>query len=339
MPKITPIAELFDKDNIPDKATVMSVRGKLTHLWKVTRGDGNDGPYEFQNGTIEDETGSIKIVFANNTQPESARNKIVTLSCNQTQSFGWQGLKVEDKGYTDKNENWVEERQLKVTGAATVDYGDGGASSGGHRGGGQQQPQGGGQQSRTQHGPKTGPKQPPQQPNGGGQRPPQQQQQPARKMETHPQIIIGDILALHKHIHAIVNDNYPDVPDETKAAYVATLYIESNRQGVGLDFAARNAKPLAKRYPAPPSDPSKWAECVMPWGKETEGKTLSEIGDSVLLQVFHYFDNKKENTPLAECVYAAAEARGVLPPPKPPAEAPRPPHDPDLDAAPDDIPF
>jgi hypothetical protein len=75
----------------------------------------------------------------------------------------------------------------------------------------------------------------------------------------------------------------------------------------------------------------------MPWGEKTAGKKLSEIDNETLKVVHKYFDDKKLNTDLAECVYQAARDLNLFPPTE--EEKQQEADDRALDAAPSDIPF
>lgn len=303
-----PLSRILNPDEFPDKAIVMSVTGKLVSLYDANKGEGADGEYEFQNGVLEQGGKKIKIVFSKCSQPKTARGKEITILSAKTDKFGWQGVKVEDRSWNKDGEDH-HERQLKVTPTAEISYG--GASSTGTPTGGSQT--GGGQA-------------------GSGQAAPQQ-----RKATGHPLPILKDNLALHGAIASLVNEKYGAMPAEFQQSAIATLFIEAARQGLCWDFEKAAAAPLPKKYPPVPTDPKEWKNCVLSKGKN-EGKTLAEISDADLLAMFSYYDEKQDNSALAECVYEAARSRDVLPKPKPPEKTPE---DAALDPAPpeDDIPF
>lgn len=325
-----PIADLLDPRQYRNKQIVMCVAGNLRDLYQVKRGNGKDGPYEFQNGTIVDDNGDeIKVSFSNNTQPKSAQGQDIVITSFETQQHGWQGIKIEDREYEGK-QGWVQERQLKVTGTANISYPGGLAGQGGGRGGYDDRPRGNPRQQQRPQGRTQ------QQTRGGGTRQQQepeqertQTQKPVNKPSSlpHPAVVLEDLVNLHFEVSKRIHEKY----GEAKPEFVATVFIEAAKQGLVLDYTARASKPVRKAVPPPPTDPSKWKECVIPSG-DAMGKTLEEIPDDYLKKLFAFFNDKNDDGALAKCVYRAAEDRGLVR--KTPTPA-----DPDLDVAPDDIPF
>ncbi len=281
MSKPVLISKILDPDEFADKAIIMCIEGTLTKLYDATTGD----DYEYQNGEFKDSTGkTIKITFSKCTQPSTAKGKKVTISAVKSDKHGWQGLKVEDKTYTSKGKE-VSERIIKVTATAQIEYG-GASSNEGSGSSGSGKPQSVGTGSGTQSQPKS---------------------------DIHPKKAIGDMLLLHVAITTLVNETYGEkISDAAKQGAVATLFIESAKQGLVWDFEKRNAKELPKQYPPAPKDPKDWKNCVIPKG-EFEGKTLEELPEDRLLELFNVLDDKGSNTPFAECVYQAAKDRDVLP--------------------------
>lgn len=289
---------LLDKEETSDGEIVKCIRGTIKSLYPVKKGEGQSGPYEFQNGTMTDEAGTdMKVTFSNNTQPPSAKGKKVTITSQKSDQHGWQGIKVVDSSYT-KNNDTVNERVLKITGTGKVEY-DGGTPSGGEK------PSGGS--------------------SGGGE-----QTRPASNV--HPIVILKDIVSLHAKVVDLVNEIYGD---KVQPEYYATVFIEACRQGCQHDAVKRLAAPVPVTYPPAPKDPTKWRECVIPKG-ELAGKTLEEIDNETLMEFFVMCDEhespKVKNGAFAECVYKAAEDRGLLKPKDTP-------QDPDNDQPEDDIPF
>lgn len=328
-----PIADLLDERMYRNKQIVMCVAGNLRDLYQVKRGNGKDGPYEFQNGTIVDDNGDeIKVSFSNNTQPKSAQGQDIIITSFETKQHGWQGIKIEDREYEGK-QGWVQERQLKVTGTANIEYPGGLAGQGGGRDDYDRDRGNTRQQQRPSRGQ-------PQQGRGGPSRPQrddrqaeqpqtQKQQQPNKPVNAlpHPALILEDMIQLHFDVSKLIHEKY----GEAKPEYVATVFIEAAKQGLVLDYKGRAAKPVKKAYPPAPKDPTKWKEAIVPSG-DAAGKTLEEIPDDYLKKLFTFFNDKNDDTAFAKCVYKAAEDRGLVRPTPTPA-------DPDLDVAPDDIPF
>jgi hypothetical protein len=313
MAKPISISRILDKEEFPDDMTVMCVKGTLIKLFPQKAGTHpTSGAWCFQNGTLKDDTGEIEVSFSKCTQPDSAKGQEVTIECFQTDKHGWQGLKVKDESYL-KDGQTVKKRKLHVTPTATITYANG-------------KPAANQQQPPAEPGKPTGAGTGGGQSSGGGQ--------PWVPINAHPEPALADIMKLHRRCHDLVTENYGEggFPPE----YVAQVFIQATREKLHLNYIARAKAEVPKNYPPAPRDPHQWKECVIPKG-EHEGKTLSEIPDEVLLNLFSYYDSKGANTPFAECVYQASRDRNVIPPPPPPKAAEK---DPDLDPdAEDDIPF
>jgi hypothetical protein len=244
----------------------------------------------------------MKVSFSSNTQPESAKGRMVTITSSKSEQHGWQGIKVVDSEYQSKKTNeTVKERVLRITATAKVEF-DGGAPA---QTGSDPRPQGGGSSGPTQ---------------------------PARPSK-HPLLMLQDIIALHGRVVDLVNEIYKE---QAKTEYYATVFIEACRQGLQWDAVKELSKPIVKTYPPAPKDPNQWKECIIPKGSN-EGKTLAEISDEDLMKLHTYYDNhdtpKVANGPFAECVYQAARDRKLE------GAKPIPPETTGDEPAEDDIPF
>lgn len=278
-----PIKEIKDKAETPDKMVIKCVEGVLKELYQENSGDGQYGPWTLQNGLIEDANGdAIKVVFSNCTQPNGARGKKVKIMSTPTDKHGLQGIKVEDRAAGEKNgKQYPAERTIKVTTTAEVVY------------------EGGSPKQSAQSGEKT-----------GGTL---QQSYPSQK----PSEIIKDVLACHDSVFTLVNDHYKDQTPEFRQSFIASVFIESNKQGACQHFIKRESAPIEKQEEKKEVDqnnlsPADWPEAIVPAGSQ-KGKKLKDVGDDMLLALFSHFDFKKDNSPFAECVYLAAQDRKVLP--------------------------
>lgn len=288
--KAVTIKEILDTDKYDDQQIVKCVSGTIIGIFDPTKGTGANGEWEYQNGTLKDATGQIKVSFSKCSQPKSAKGKKITMSSFKTEKHGWQGVKVADSSY-EKDGKTVNERVLKITPTATIEY-EGGAPS----------------ESSSS--------------TGGSGKPGQSQPQTVSKYEhdlsIHPALIVGNILSLHLAVHKQVTAEYPikkgEVSEETQRAYVSSVFIESVKQGAGIDYVRRQAKPAPPLagYPPPPEDPSEWKTCIMPKGNY-EGKTIADIPDDKLLEYYNKYQEAKSQSALAKCIYQAAEDRKILP--------------------------
>lgn len=281
--KPVPFKKILDKDEYSDSDNVKCIQGTITALYKVRSGEGQSGHYEFQNADMKDAAGdTIKVCFSNQTQPESAKGKLVTISSYKHDTHGWLGIKVVDEEFTAKSgpkkDQLIKQRTLKFSSTAKIEY-EGGAPTAGQSAGN----------------------------SGNADCKPMQ-----LPNNVHPTKALSDMILLHAKITDLVNETYDAKDDAFKQGSTNTLFIESCRQGLQFDFGARVSKPPTKTYPPAPKDPTKWKECVLSAGSN-EGKTLGEISNEDIKKLFDYYDAKGSNTDLAECVYQAARDLELIP--------------------------
>lgn len=94
MPEPTPIKDIL---KMPDKAPIYLVRGKLIHLYERKSGKTNDKEWSFQNGTLKDATGEIKVTFAGCPEvTQNWRNLEITLEAKEGKK-GWTGVYTRDE--------------------------------------------------------------------------------------------------------------------------------------------------------------------------------------------------------------------------------------------------
>src|SRR5689334_24338524 len=93
--KITPIKMAADRSEFTDGDAVKKVRGKITALYPVRKGE----DYEYQNGDfVGEDGGKIRICFSKCTQSDSIKNKTITITAHRGKD-GWTGCKIIDKEY------------------------------------------------------------------------------------------------------------------------------------------------------------------------------------------------------------------------------------------------
>lgn len=278
--KSATITRLLDKDEIPDGFPVQLIEGTITKLYKVTKGDGQFGPYEFQNGELKDAEGNtMKICFSSNTQHSSAQGKKVRMGCVKTE-HGLKGVMVEDTKEREKDgKKYPSERILKITAVAEVIY-EGGQAVGNTA------PQSAGSQTQGQ-----------------------------TYLQQKPSEIIRDVLAMHDSVFSIVNDHYKDQTAEFRQSFIASVFIEANKQGACQHFIQREGVPKEENKKEVDQNnlyPADWPYAIVPSGSQ-KGKTLKEVPDDMAIALFEYYDSRQSNTPFAECVFQMARDRGLIP--------------------------
>ena len=115
--KVTTIAEaLQQEEGLP----IPAISGTLVALFKRTAGESSMGAYSFQNGTLKDATGEMRITFKDRDEVSpSLRGKKITLLSYQGDK-GWSGVKTKSEEYKG-----VTSRVLWVTPTAELAEGSG----------------------------------------------------------------------------------------------------------------------------------------------------------------------------------------------------------------------
>lgn len=280
-----------------DGQSIYIVEGTLTKLYPPK----NTNFGELQNGEIKDEHGdALKITFADCSQDNrTARNQFIRVESVEGQ-HGWTGVKVKD------DEQYG--RSIWVTQSASVTFPNGGnrRPQGNERPReSRREPQGGqgGQRGQRTQGP------PPRQQGRQPDREQRGEQRGERGESRRPENqweSVDRIVDCYKFVRSLVNEK---MGEDFREEQAATVFIEVAKAGVVALWSPNAKKP--NRYPPAPSDPTKWADCVVPSGNY-EGKTLADVTDEDLVKMFDYYDKKGANTPFAECVYKATEDRKLF---------------------------
>lgn len=287
---------------------------------------------QLQNGDLTDAEGvSLKITFADCPQSMTARNMLVRVECQPSQQHGLTGVKVKDDAQYG--------RCIWVTPSAKITYPNG-APAAAPAQGQRPPPRGGGQQRRPQTEPRQ-PQTPPNRPPVGRGAPPRQPPRDTPQTRGENQFeAIDRLLGCYLYTQALVNEKLmPTLPPDIDFSLAfeicqratATVFVDVAKAGIAAKW---NPSLKPRQFPLPPEDPHDWKQCYIEKdGSALNGKTLEQVSDEDLRKLHAFLDEKKSNTPFAECVYQAAQDRRVF-------AHERKPVDPDLDAPEqDDIPF
>lgn len=201
--KVITIDEIKDKETFSDKEIVKLVKGKITKLFNPRKGGSGDDHWEYQSGELMDVTGKIEISFSKCSQPMSAKGQDVTFESQKTDNFGWQGVKVEDSEYDNKEGEHVKKRILKITPTANIIYAGG-------------TPQGSTGESKGET----------------------SKQQPSN---VNTKQAFSDLVALYKSCYSEALNLDTEITKNPQAlvAATATMFIESCRQGLAFDFQVK----------------------------------------------------------------------------------------------------
>lgn len=116
MSNISTIAQILE---MTDDMPVQAVRGKIIKVYPAKRGEGQHGPYSYQDADFTDGKATIKVSFSNRDDfDKTLLNKTVTFLANHGEK-GWNGLKTKDNEYNGKTT-----RKLMITKQAEIHVGD-----------------------------------------------------------------------------------------------------------------------------------------------------------------------------------------------------------------------
>lgn len=106
-------------EGIEQKDVIKRVTGKITKLWEAKTLNGPKGEFTKQGGEIEIDGTTYGLSFWNNTQPESLKGKVVTLSSVRSK-HGLNGVTLDHESYDGKNGH-VDRDVIRVTSSGKVE--------------------------------------------------------------------------------------------------------------------------------------------------------------------------------------------------------------------------
>jgi hypothetical protein len=107
-------------DGIEQKDIIKRVTGKVTKLWEPKTFNGPKGEFVIQGGDIEIDGQTYGLKFFNNTQEQSIKGNVVTLSSVRGK-HGLTGVSLEHESYDGKNGK-VDRDIIKVTATGKVEF-------------------------------------------------------------------------------------------------------------------------------------------------------------------------------------------------------------------------
>jgi hypothetical protein len=107
-------------DGIEQKDIIKRVTGKVTKLWEPKTFNGPKGEFVIQGGDIEIDGQTYGLKFFNNTQEQSIKGNVVTLSSVRGK-HGLTGVSLEHESYEGKNGK-VDRDIIKVTATGKVEF-------------------------------------------------------------------------------------------------------------------------------------------------------------------------------------------------------------------------
>jgi hypothetical protein len=107
-------------DGIEQKDIIKRVTGKVTKLWEPKTFNGPKGEFVIQGGDIEIDGQTYGLKFFNNTQEQSIKGNVVTLSSVRGK-HGLTGVSLEHESYEGKNGK-VDRDIIKVTATGKIEF-------------------------------------------------------------------------------------------------------------------------------------------------------------------------------------------------------------------------
>ena len=107
-------------DGIEQKDIIKRVTGKVTKLWEPKTFNGPKGEFVIQGGDIEIDGNTYGLKFFNNTQEQSIKGNVVTLSSVRGK-HGLTGVSLEHESYEGKNGK-VDRDIIKVTATGKIEF-------------------------------------------------------------------------------------------------------------------------------------------------------------------------------------------------------------------------
>jgi hypothetical protein len=107
-------------DGIEQKDIIKRVTGKVTKLWEPKTFTGPKGEFVIQGGDIEIDGHTYGLKFFNNTQEQSIKGNVVTLSSVRGK-HGLTGVSLEHESYEGKNGK-VDRDIIKVTATGKIEF-------------------------------------------------------------------------------------------------------------------------------------------------------------------------------------------------------------------------
>jgi len=260
------------------------ISGKITKVYNSETKQGRWGEYTSQNAEIEIGSEKFKLSLLNKVLPQSAIGKECTIKSVMTDK-GLKGVQfVIEEYFSKKLKKDVKEKCFKVSGQAEVSF-EGSIDT-------DEQPEK--QDAKREESPR-------------------QSRVEYDAKDNSPKSaadLIEQVTILHKSIDARVRAAYAEIDDEeTLRAYVSTVFIECNRQGISrFAIVTDNSEPEAQDSQEP-LDYGDWGSIEVPSGKK-KGEKLAKVGKLHIQKLYDYYAPDFA-TDFAKYVQQAAKDLGI----------------------------
>lgn len=219
-------------EGIEQKDIIKRVTGKVTKLWEPKTFNGPKGEFVIQGGDIEIDGQTYGLKFFNNTQEQSLKGNVVTLSSVRGK-HGLTGVSLEHESYDGKNGK-VDRDIIKVTATGKVEF-----------------------QNKNEEPPRVASSATPKSIVTDNP-----EQELDKIVETHLYI---DSLVRMAYLGKVTDE-------ETLRAYVSSVFIEANRKGISIGKSELKSEPKVDEPKPAELDPKDWASAIVPSGSHKDKK-------------------------------------------------------------------
>jgi hypothetical protein len=254
-------------DGIEQKDIIKRVTGKVTKLWEPKTFTGPKGEFVIQGGDIEIDGQTYGLKFFNNTQEQSIKGNVVTLSSVRGK-HGLTGVSLEHESYEGKNGK-VDRDIIKVTATGKIEF---------------DQPSE--EPARVAHTPKS-----------------IVTDNPEKALDEIVEMH-RYINSLVRHTYKDVDDE--ETLRSYVSSVFIEANRKGIRYAKSSPKVEQAKVEEPKEEPKSELDPADWASAIVPSGSQ-KGKKLAEIGKPALTKLYEYYLEKGFTTPFAKCVEQAAE--------------------------------
>ena len=256
-------------EGIEQKDIIKRVTGKVTKLWEAKTFTGPKGEFVIQGGDIEIDGHTYGLKFFNNTQEQSIKGNVVTLSSVRGK-HGLTGVSLEHESYEGKNGK-VDRDIIKVTATGKIEF---------------DQPSEEPARVASSATPKS-----------------IVTDNPEKALDEIVEMH-RYINSLVRHTYKDVEDE--ETLRSYVSSVFIEANRKGIRYAKSSPKVEQAKVEEAKEEPKSELDPADWASAIVPSGSQ-KGKKLAEIGKPALTKLYEYYLEKGFTTPFAKCVEQAAE--------------------------------
>jgi hypothetical protein len=92
--------KVSEVDNLEHGDVIHEITGRLAKVWDYKTGEGQHGPYSYQNATLEDRGAKVTLTFSNMDDMIDSEGQTLTFRSSESKQYGWKGVsyQVAEKG-------------------------------------------------------------------------------------------------------------------------------------------------------------------------------------------------------------------------------------------------